>query len=96
MGVIVAWALLSWIPVPLPAFIVKMLNVLTWPVWQLFGWAQIGPLGLAPALALLLLYFLENYLRRFDPAAQAQQEQRREHAERERQEHHEPPRDEMW
>ena len=63
IGVIILWAISTWFggfPPPLSTWFYW----LTWPVWKLFGWAQVGMLNLGGVIALVLLFALEEWLKR--------------------------------
>jgi uncharacterized protein YggT (Ycf19 family) len=62
-AVLIAWALSSWFggfPEPIGGW----LNVLVAPVVRLFGWAAVGPLSLAVVIPLMILYYVEGWLKR--------------------------------
>jgi hypothetical protein len=63
MGIVVIWALSTWLG-GIPGILGTILDYLVWPVWGLFGWASIGPLGLGAVVLLLLLGALDNWLGR--------------------------------
>ena len=68
--VVIAWALSTWFPI-LPAPLTSILWTLTWPVWKLFGWAQLGAFNLGPVIFLLLLWFVDSWLTKQVQAAES-------------------------
>ena len=99
-GILVAFALSTWIDglITFPDWYWAIMVLLAYPVILLFGWINIGPIGLGFVVALVLLDFLVKWLRKYDPDYQAEQEElSRQQAEAERDEasrmasEHQPP-----
>jgi uncharacterized protein YggT (Ycf19 family) len=58
--IIIAWVLLSWIPIPAVNAVRNILGYAVVPVVNLFSFAYFGGVSASAMIALLLLYFAER------------------------------------
>jgi uncharacterized protein YggT (Ycf19 family) len=63
IGLIIIWAVSSWFG-GLSAPLGMWLDWLVWPVWNLLGWAQLGMINLAGVIALVILFAIEEWLKK--------------------------------